>query len=148
MDLSFERNDWQQALPTGESPDGCNYTPEWQALRWAQDAGVPIVGRVSMDLMTIDVTALGDAVRVGDWVEIFGPQVPIEDLAERVAVAVDHAGRAIVAVAFELAAGGDVRIVTDVQRFHRLRRQQQRVVAARADAARRPSFPSGCGGSG
>ena len=45
-------------------------------------AGVPIVGRVSMDLMTIDVTGLADAVRVGDWVEIFGAQVPIEDVAE------------------------------------------------------------------
>jgi alanine racemase len=45
-------------------------------------AGVPIVGRVSMDLMTIDVTALADAVRVGEWAEIFGAQVPIEDVAE------------------------------------------------------------------
>ena len=45
-------------------------------------AGVPIVGRVSMDLTTIDVTGLADAVRVGDWVELLGPQVPIEDLAE------------------------------------------------------------------
>ena len=35
-----------------------------------------------MDLTTIDVTALADAVRVGDWVELFGPQVPIEDVAE------------------------------------------------------------------
>lgn len=48
----------------------------------ALGAGVPIVGRVSMDLVTIDVTGLGDAVRVGDWVEVFGTQVPIEDLAE------------------------------------------------------------------
>jgi alanine racemase len=45
-------------------------------------AGVPIVGRVSMDLTTIDVTGLADAVRVGDWVELIGPQVPIEDVAE------------------------------------------------------------------
>ncbi len=45
-------------------------------------AGVPIVGRVSMDLTTIDVTGLGDAVRVGEWVELIGAQVPIEDVAE------------------------------------------------------------------
>ena len=47
----------------------------------ALGAGVPLVGRVSMDLMTIDVTGLGGAARVGDWVELFGPQVPIEDVA-------------------------------------------------------------------
>jgi alanine racemase len=34
-----------------------------------------------MDLTTIDVTGLAD-VRVGDWVELIGPQVPIEDVAE------------------------------------------------------------------
>jgi alanine racemase len=45
-------------------------------------AGVPIVGRVSMDLTTIDVTGLAGSVRVGDWVELMGAQVPIEDLAE------------------------------------------------------------------
>ncbi len=45
-------------------------------------AGVPIVGRVSMDLTTVDVTGLADAVKVGDWVELIGAQVPIEDVAE------------------------------------------------------------------
>src|SRR5882757_11259620 len=40
---------------------------------------------------------------------------------------VDHAGR-LVAVARELAAGSDVGIVADVERLHRLRRQQQPVV--------------------
>jgi alanine racemase len=45
-------------------------------------AGIPIVGRVSMDLTTIDVTGLADGVKVGDWVELIGPQVPIEDVAE------------------------------------------------------------------
>ena len=48
----------------------------------------------------------------------------VEDLAERIAVADDHAGRAIIAVAFQLAAGGYIGVVANVQRFHRLRRQQ------------------------
>jgi hypothetical protein len=48
--------------------------------------------------------------------------------AERVAVAGHHAGRTVVAVAFQLAAGGHVGVVADVQRLHRLRRQQQPVV--------------------
>ena len=48
----------------------------------ALGAGVPIVGRISMDLTTIDVTGIAESIRVGDWVELFGPQVPIEDVAE------------------------------------------------------------------
>jgi len=48
----------------------------------AVGAGVPIVGRVSMDLTMIDVTGLAASVRVGDWVELIGAQVPIEDVAE------------------------------------------------------------------
>jgi alanine racemase len=35
-----------------------------------------------MDLTTIDVTGLADGVKVGDWLELIGPQVPIEDVAE------------------------------------------------------------------
>jgi hypothetical protein len=33
MDLSFEHKDWQKALHAGESLSGCDYTPEWHALR-------------------------------------------------------------------------------------------------------------------
>ncbi len=62
--------------------DGVPRTLSGRGYVAALGAGVPIVGRVSMDLMTIDVTALADSVRVGEWVEIFGPQVPIEDVAE------------------------------------------------------------------
>jgi alanine racemase len=45
-------------------------------------AGVPIIGRVSMDLMTIDATGVAGAVAVGDWVELIGAQVPVDDVAE------------------------------------------------------------------
>jgi alanine racemase len=45
-------------------------------------AGVPIIGRVSMDLITVDVTGVADAVAVDDWVELLGPQVPVDDVAE------------------------------------------------------------------
>jgi hypothetical protein len=33
MDLSFEQNDWQQAIPSGDSLDSCDHSPEWHALR-------------------------------------------------------------------------------------------------------------------
>jgi len=46
---------------------------------------VPIVGRVSMDLVQIDITDLANAgknpVCVGDWVEFFGPTIAIDQVA-------------------------------------------------------------------
>jgi alanine racemase len=47
-----------------------------------QGRRVPVVGRVSMDLMTVDVGALPrDAVRVGDSVELIGPTVGLDEVA-------------------------------------------------------------------
>lgn len=40
----------------------------------------PVIGRVSMDLITIDVTDCPTAV-IGDWCEVIGPAVPVERLA-------------------------------------------------------------------
>jgi len=40
----------------------------------------PLVGRVSMDLMAVDVTDV-PAVSRGDWAELFGPHVPIDEVA-------------------------------------------------------------------
>ena len=43
---------------------------------------VPVLGRVTMDLTMFDVTDLGaDTVSVGDWVELFGPNIAIDDAA-------------------------------------------------------------------
>ncbi|WP_159590867.1 alanine racemase [Chelativorans xinjiangense] len=43
----------------------------------------PVIGRVTMDLSLFDVTALGpDAVAVGDHIELFGPNMPIDAVAE------------------------------------------------------------------
>ncbi|MDX2234355.1 MAG: alanine racemase [Hyphomonadaceae bacterium] len=46
-------------------------------------AGVrcPVLGRVSMDLITLDVTAAGGAARAGAWVEMLGAAAPLRDLA-------------------------------------------------------------------
>lgn len=40
----------------------------------------PLVGRISMDLMAVDVTDIR-AVARGDWAELFGQNVPIDDVA-------------------------------------------------------------------
>ena len=42
---------------------------------------VPVVGRVSMDLITVDVTDVrGPAPQRGDWVDLIGPGLTIEDV--------------------------------------------------------------------
>jgi alanine racemase len=44
---------------------------------------VPVVGRVSMDLISIDISALPRAsVQVGDAVELIGPVVSVDEVAE------------------------------------------------------------------
>lgn len=45
---------------------------------------LPIVGRVSMDLITIDATALiasGESIQRGDWVELMGSKMTVDQLA-------------------------------------------------------------------
>lgn len=43
---------------------------------------VPLLGRVTMDLVMFDVTDLPDDLgRAGDWVELFGPTVPLDETA-------------------------------------------------------------------
>ena len=45
---------------------------------------VPLFGTVSMDMITIDLSDVPEgAVEVGAWVEIFGPNAPIERVAEQ-----------------------------------------------------------------
>jgi alanine racemase len=53
----------------------------------------PLVGRVSMDLIAIDVTDIPGAER-GDWVELFGANIPIDEVAH-------HAGT----IGYELLTG-------------------------------------------
>jgi alanine racemase len=44
---------------------------------------VPVLGRVSMDLLTIDVTRAGPAApAVGDYVTLFGGALPLEEVAD------------------------------------------------------------------
>jgi alanine racemase len=40
----------------------------------------PLVGRVSMDLIAVDVTAV-PGVEAGDWAELFGPNLPVDEVA-------------------------------------------------------------------
>lgn len=49
---------------------------------YVDDVAAPIVGRISMDLITVDVTGLPDgAVRPGGMVELIGPNRPVDTVA-------------------------------------------------------------------
>ena len=43
----------------------------------------PVIGRVSMDLIAIDITDCGDGIARGDKVEILGPEIPLGEQALR-----------------------------------------------------------------
>jgi len=42
---------------------------------------VPYVGRVSMDIVTLDVTDMAGLIGVGDWVELVGPEITVDEVA-------------------------------------------------------------------
>lgn len=46
------------------------------------DERAPIAGRVSMDFITLDVTKLRNPPKVGDVAELYGPNLPIHDVAK------------------------------------------------------------------
>ncbi len=47
---------------------------------WIKGHKVPIVGRVSMDILTVDLTKYPD-IQLEDDVELWGPNIPIEEIA-------------------------------------------------------------------
>lgn len=47
---------------------------------WLRGRAVPLIGRVSMDLTAYDVTDVPEAAQ-GEWIEMFGENVPIDDVA-------------------------------------------------------------------
>ncbi len=48
---------------------------------WVGDRVVPLVGRVSMDMLTVDLTYHPEA-NVGDLVELWGDNIPVDDVAK------------------------------------------------------------------
>jgi alanine racemase len=51
---------------------------------WIGRHRVPIIGRVSMDLVTLDVSSVpAEECRVGDFVELLGAHIGVDDVAER-----------------------------------------------------------------
>ena len=59
--------------------DGLPRTLSGQATLWAGDIPCPLIGRVSMDLITVDITHLD---HVPEELDILGPQQTVDDLAD------------------------------------------------------------------
>jgi alanine racemase len=52
------------------------------AFGFVGNTRVPVIGRVTMDLTIFDITDVPEGdVRVGDYVELFGPHIPVDDVA-------------------------------------------------------------------
>lgn len=60
--------------------DGVLWTLSGKGYGFVRGARCPFLGRVSMDLITLDVTDAPGA-RAGDWAEFLGPQVPLDEVA-------------------------------------------------------------------
>jgi alanine racemase len=63
------------------------------AAVWIRGQRAPLVGRVSMDVLAVDVTRIPGAAR-GDWAEMFGRHIPVDEVAR-------HAGT----IGYELLTG-------------------------------------------
>ena len=62
--------------------DGFLRTASNRAAAWLGSQRLPLVGRVSMDSIIVDLGALpGDPPRVGELVDVLGPQYGVDDLA-------------------------------------------------------------------
>lgn len=62
--------------------DGWPRTLSNRGSAYVGDIRVPVIGRVSMDLTTIDVTAAPSNLHAGDEVELLGPHLSPDDVAE------------------------------------------------------------------
>ena len=60
------------------------YQPQRQFEVVVAGYRVPVFGTVSMDMITVDLSSVPEeAVQAGAWVEVFGPNAPIERVAEQ-----------------------------------------------------------------
>ncbi len=77
---------WRTARPARIATLAIGYADGWpralsgRGAAYFDGEAAPLVGRVSMDLTTCDVTGLAP-VRPGDWAELIGPHAPLDAVA-------------------------------------------------------------------
>ena len=74
-------SDMRVGLVEAGYADGYPHASNGQTEVAIRTGHFPTLGRVSMDLIAIDLT--GSDATVGDWVELWGPQIAIRDIAEK-----------------------------------------------------------------
>lgn len=80
---------WTAPRPSRIATLSCGYGDGYPAQAaagtpvWLHGQRVPIVGRVGMDMLSLDVTDVA-GVQVGDTAQLWGPQLPIEEVARAV----------------------------------------------------------------
>lgn len=78
------KNNMRIATVSSGYADGIPISLTNQGDLYVNNIPCPIVGRVSMDLVTIDITHLSeDETFVGQWVKVFGGKHPIESVAKK-----------------------------------------------------------------
>lgn len=79
---------WRATRRTRVATVACGYADGWlrtlsgKGTAWLDGKPLPYLGRVSMDLITIDASDVGSAVP-GRMVELMGPSLPVDALAEK-----------------------------------------------------------------
>jgi alanine racemase len=79
---------WTAARPSRIGVLACGYADGYPRSApdgtpvWAGGRRVPLAGRVSMDMITVDLTD-APQVEVGDEAELWGAQIPVDEVAER-----------------------------------------------------------------
>ena len=68
-------------MPTATTGSPARPTSGTGARAFVRGRHAPLIGRVSMDLIAIDVTGIRGVER-GDWVELIGPNVPVDEVAK------------------------------------------------------------------
>ncbi len=63
--------------------DGILRAGSHKLVAYANNTACPVIGRVSMDLITIDVSKAHSAIKAGDHVEFLGPNAKLDDQAAR-----------------------------------------------------------------
>ncbi|AQS40876.1 MAG: Alanine racemase [Candidatus Tokpelaia hoelldobleri] len=79
--FTTQRPSWVSTIAVGYA-DGWLRCLSNKGAAWYKGTRLPIIGRVSMDSITLDTTALKKApLKRGDLVELIGPQQSVEDVA-------------------------------------------------------------------
>lgn len=77
---SFDQDTMLATVSLGYA-DGFLRSGSDRALLYWQGQACPVVGRISMDLVTVDISDVNQPPQAGDWLEVLGGHQSVDDLA-------------------------------------------------------------------